>query len=397
MEWFRHNGGYLHESVEIRRQNHEDSTSPYGVFAKEDLPKGEIILKVPRSLYLQLNEEDITPEDAISLDASLEEQLEQEEQAMEVHYSNTCKLAKILKEEMDLYQHDPSSSRFAPFMRYLNETQPRGQIPATYSSHAKEILRQMQGLKTPEEMKGKRWFTGKFHFHPMVDWIDEGLVQKGCMDVDDADTYHAVALAIQRGYDSEFIPVWDMFNHDNFNINVASNSVHEEEEEFQAWTLDAVGKGQELFVSYNYCRHCLEDGTCDIWGLAGIFRDFGFVEGFPQQWSFPDQNVFALIEEHPHEAQDLATYEAHFFQHATFSPTEESMEYAPTPEAVHFFETQLNRLRHLNVQKKVKSLTAEHERYMITRYYHSLMNALETMIFASVSSWHDSAWEVSQQ
>jgi len=398
LEWFRANGGYLHENVEIRRQNHEDSTSPYGVFAKSELLKGEIVLKIPSSLYLQLDEEDIVPEAPLAWGTSREVLIEEEEKAMDVHFQNTCKLAHLLRKEMELYEKDPILSKFAPFLRYLNETQPRGQIPATYSPAAKSILREMQGIKTEEEMAGKRWFSGKYHFHPVVDWIDEGFVQKGCMEEDDLDTYHTVMLAIQRGYDTEYIPIWDMLNHDNGRVNIDSTSVHEEGG-FQAWTSEVVGIGQELFVSYNYCRHCIEDGTCDIWGLPGIFRDFGFVEDYPQQWTFPDQDVFVLIEEVKDEEvpvqdtvdNDRPRYRARYFQDATFSPVdnddnESAKALGPNTDITPFFQVQLDRLSQMDIDEQVKGLTAEHERYMITRYYRSLVTALKTILLTSPSS-----------
>jgi hypothetical protein len=225
----------------------------------------------------------------------------------------------------------------------------------------------------------------------LVDWIDEGFVRKGCIDADDADGYHAVALAIQRGYDNELIPIWDMVNHDNHRLNLASNSIHDKEG-LKVWTLDAIGKGEELFASYNFCFDCLEDGSGDDWGIHGIFRDFGFVEGYPQYWPFLDQRVFALIEEESRRDGGHTTYHAQFYNNGV-STGDEAVAYGPSSDAVRFFETQLDRLRNLNVEEQVKRLTAGHERYMILRYYESLMNALETIVASSLNLEDDMGGE----
>lgn len=391
VEWFLNNGGHLHESIEIRRQNHEDSTSPYGIFAKRDLPEGEVVLTAPKTLYFQLDQEDIVPEPMVSLNSPRVTQMAEEKLAMEAYYSNTCKLAHKLWDEINLHQRDPSSSKFAPYMRYLNATQSRGQIPAAYTPRAKQILRDLTGRKSAAEIEQHEihWF-GPSLLTPLVDWIDESFVQRGCLKEDDADMYHAIALVIQRGFDTELIPVWDMINHDNHRMNLASNSIHDGEG-FKVWTSKAVSNGEELFSTYNFCHDCLEEGSGNDWGLPGIFRDFGFVEGYPQYWPFMDQNVFALIEEVAQDVSDQPMYHARFFKADGFSEGEESLAYRPTPEAVDFFRKQVDRVRELRIEEQVQSLNVEHERYMIARYSQALLTAMETIISTTLKVGEDGA------
>jgi len=398
LEWFRSRGGYLHEDVEIRRQNHEDSTSPYGVFAKRGLPKGEIVLKIPSSVYFQLDEEERSPTIPYSLSDSIEAQQATMALEMEAYHNDTCKLAQKLKGELDLYYRDPSKSTFAPYMRYIDETQPRGQIPAAYSVQARQILRTIQGRRpTEEEMDGsttttttqkKSWYSCCSLFHPIVDWIDDDFIQRGCIEEGDMDAHHAVALTIQRGFDTQLIPIWDMVNHDNNRLNLDSNSIHDEEG-FKVWTSEVIPEGEELFASHNFCFDCLEDGSGDNWGLPGIFRDFGFVEDYPQYWPFQDQYVYAHIEKEeeggdsPNDDDDSdnkPTYHAKFFKFPGYSTGETSVDDGPTMESIEFFESQLDRLRQSNIEIQIKNLKADHETYMISRYYSSLMIAMETIV-----------------
>ena len=64
-----------------------------------------------------------------------------------------------------------------------------------------------------------------------VDWIDIHLIANGrCFEADDEEAYHAAALAVQRSFDLEFIPIWDMVNHDVYErINVQTNSLQSKE------------------------------------------------------------------------------------------------------------------------------------------------------------------------
>eukprot|EP00957_Ditylum_brightwellii_P008684 659171-Ditylum_brightwellii.AAC.1 len=93
-----------------------------------------------------------------------------------------------------------SESEFAPYTEYIM-TQQRGQLPATWSKAGKDALRAVA-----------------FQGSDIVDWITDRFGENGenhC--VSDKDEEHAMALSVQRGYDSALIPIWDMFNHWNGN------------------------------------------------------------------------------------------------------------------------------------------------------------------------------------
>lgn len=165
------------------------------------------MLKIPSSLYLKLSEEEIAVYD-FDYDEGWDE-----EASMEAYYTNTCRLAKHLREETELYRKSVPT-KYAAFVRYLEETQTKGQLPAAYSKEGKAILRAIQG-KWNDTKQGKKEEVGSYGdaaLPPMelVDWIDIGFIQRGCIDADDPEGSHFVAMTIQRGYDTELIPIWDM-------------------------------------------------------------------------------------------------------------------------------------------------------------------------------------------
>lgn len=378
VDWMRsQEGGFLSEKIEIRRQNPDDPTSPYGVFATQDIEEKETVLKIPRHAYMQLSKEEITvyvPQDG---DEDYDDDAD-----MEVYYTNTCRLAKRLLQETASYRNrttnpaDDSSTKHTAFIRYLEETQPKGQLPAAYSTEGKALLRDIQGTWKDTGTEGKGNYAG-FALPPwkLVDWIDDEFLEKGCIDAEDEDAYHAVALAIQRGYDTELIPIWDMVNHDNNKLNLDSTSIHNKGG-LVVWAKKHIQGGDELYASYNFCTDCLVDGSGDFWGTPGIFRDFGFVEDYPQYWPFVDQDVYALIE------RNGPGFEARYFTETDEDGLPEIN--SPDTEDLPFFRDQLARLKSLDVDSQVEELAAPHERFMIRQYYQSLMNAITAIIHTDV-------------
>lgn len=43
-------------------------------------------------------------------------------------------------------------------------------------------------------------------------------------------------------------------------------------------------------ATYDLCADCSD--VVDYWGTPEILIDFGFVEGFPHRWAFPDDEVW---------------------------------------------------------------------------------------------------------
>jgi hypothetical protein len=378
VDWVRAEGAFLSEKIEIRRQNPDDPTSPFGVFATQDIQEEETVLKMPRHVYLSVPKEAIQ---VYTFDAETEEL--DEELDLEVYFGNVCRLAKCLRKETELYRkHSPGeSTKYAAFIRYLEETQPKGQLPAAYSKEAKAILMEIQGnwkdaghAPGPEDRS-----YGNSPLPPLglIDWIDRNFVQRGCINADDEEAYHSVELAIQRGYDTELIPIWDMVNHDNNKLNLDTNSLRSDEG-LKVWASELIKAGDELYATYNFCRDCDKSG--DEWGTPGIFRDFGFVEDYPQYWPFLDQGVYVRVE------QNGSEFQASYFAEIDEESDDDSLDVS-TPNAgdMEFFQEQLSRLKALEVDSQAEKLSAPHEKYMLRQYYQSLVNALTAIVDSDIS------------
>ena len=358
-EWMTNGGGFVNEKVEIRRRIPEDNTSPLGVFALQDVEEKELVFHVPHDLYIRLRDDEIVVTPIVDEKERIQKELKD-------YYDNTCMLAQRLMNETKKYRESPSSTRFEPYIRYLEETQPRGQLPATYSPQAKDLLRRIQGTRELESFVGASFLPRL----DMVDWIDNHLVKKGCFDANDLDSYHSTAIAIQRGFDFDLVPVWDFVNHDVLErVNVKTNAIREEGG-FRVWASRKILAGEEVLYSYNYCEDCLNDG--DERGTPGMLEDFGFVEDYPQLWPFPDRLVQAKIIE---KGEQSGRYEATF----VVSNHEKGL-HAPSWEDIDFFIHHLQRIRSLGIESKLELVESSYERATIARYYDSVLIALSSII-----------------
>ena len=155
-----------------------------------------------------------------------------------------------------------------------------------------------------------------------------------------------------------------MVNHDvEERLNVETNPLRSPEG-LVVKTTKAINAGEEILYTYNYCTDCYDMG--DIWGAPGIYRDFGFLEEYPQYWPFQDQEVYARIEQ-----QSDGRLKAKF---------DEGEE--PEADDLVFFRTQLARLQGIDIGTEIKSLNSSLEIFMTQRFYDSLIGALLAIIEA---------------
>lgn len=370
VHWLRVNGGFMSEKVEIRRRVPGDRSSPSGIFAASDIATDEVIFRVPSRLYLSIGNHD----DPLRRNNTT---TQSEEYDMATYYQDQCLLSKRLLDEMKLFRVSPSSSKFASYIRYLEDLQPKGQLPATFSEPGKALLRKIQGFAKNDQrqqaMHSAHYGQSPLPPGDLVDWIDKYFVESGCIDANDADAYHAVALVVQRGFDLELIPVWDMVNHDvQERVNIRTNSVRSSEG-LVVWANRPISAGEEIFYSYNYCADC--DDTGKEWGTPGIFRDFGFLEDYPQEWPFLDQKVSARIHQDKENPQNF---------YATWMDLDDELGHLVgamiDEESLAFFQAQLSRLKSINIKMELQPVSPSHERHMIHTYFDSLVIALSSVI-----------------
>ena len=389
IDWVRASGGFVSDKLEIRRRDPNDEFSPMGVFASEAVQEDERLLEVPRQCYISLQAEEIKDADLYGLEGASMDDI------MVAYYANTCRFAHKIMEEMNVYRNNPDKSKFGPFLAYL-ETVPMGQLPATYTPESKAILRDIMGpiteigTKRGNTSSGMTTFTrepmtskkyGNYSLPPwqLADWIDIQFRETGCIPADDKEAEHAVAMAIQRGYDSELIPIWDMFNHDNGKLNVDTNSIRSEGG-VKVWADKDIAAGEELFATYNYCVDCYDVG--DDWGTPGIFRDFGFIEGYPQVWPLLDHDIYFEVD---YDEEDKKRLKARF----DIDEKTGQLEYVPDAKGLAFLREQLERLTDLDLSELRGDLKIPPQEWAMTQEYHqALVVALTLGIEATLNEMY---------
>eukprot|EP00978_Attheya_sp_CCMP212_P007620 scaffold17663_cov54-Attheya_sp.AAC.3 len=169
-------------------------------------------------------------------------------------------------------------------------------------------------------------------------------------------------LTTQRGFDTFFIPIWDMVNHNNGRVNTEHNSF-DSEEGAKVWASKNIMAGEEFFISYNVLA--ARSGTENKWGTPELLRDFGFVEPYPQRWTFRKPDIWFEIHEKDGEL------EAYFDK------------WKPDEESVKYLEEMLEQLEDLTAHVlKKKDQVPEHEWNMIWLFHQACVTAFSTALEA---------------
>lgn len=263
IDWIRSTpDGYVSDKVEVRRLDPADDSSPLGVFAKADLEAKEVIMEVPRECYIHV------------FDDAKKIELEAMDDSMQALYDNLCLLAEKTAKEMRL----GNESVYAPYVKYLNK-QSRNQIPAVWLKEAKDMLRDL----LPEDSDG-------------VDWITDNFQTCSGVNLNDPFDKHVIALTKQRSFDSAMIPLYDMVNHDNGQINTENTSLSSKSG-IKVRASQPIKAGEEIFASYDKCLDCSD--VSYYWGTPEILRDFGFVERYPRRFVEYDEDIWFELWEGP--------------------------------------------------------------------------------------------------
>ena len=267
--WMKAKKGYFNPKLEMRRLDPNDPTSFFGMFAKEDIPKESLMLRIPSEIVLpSLDDGDPTPMD--------------------------CGLVKNLIAQMEL----KNDSLFAPYVNYLLDTQPPGQLPSAWSTQGKELLMQLlghddfsmeEGLVNLSE-EGDMQLANVLPPTDPIGWIEHEWYGD-CNGSDDPQDEYAALLVVQRAWDDILIPIYDMMSHRNGHwLNTKSNEggVHSGEPVRVQASRD-IKAGEQIYTTYNMCEDC--EARLETYGTSEIFRDYGFIEQFPQSWIYDDLDL----------------------------------------------------------------------------------------------------------
>jgi len=256
-DWINAEGGFVDSRQEIRRLFPDDPHSPKGVFAKERIEKGQLLLSVPWKLLIR---------------SEMDEEKEMEEDDLPDDWN--CQLVDSLSREMAL----GDESKFAPYIHYLNG-QERGQILGDFSTEAQLMLNELTDS-----------IISTFDVMTSIESLQQRCSREDPVAV------HASVLIEQRSEDDLMIPYYDMYNHRNGKwLNTWINLVRGEK--YDVLARHTIEAGQEIYNSYNQCNKCAAKAYNFECGTPHIFDLYGFTESYPQRWAIGADFFFDLDQE----------------------------------------------------------------------------------------------------
>jgi len=268
-------GGSFSEKQEIRAANDvSDGSKPfYGIFAKEQITRGEVLAEIPWSAIINDEEED--------------ESLSENDFNGGILKCGTVRnLAKEMKrvQKMGSYVEDPAStSKYGPYIQYLLE-QDSMVLPSAWSNGGIHMFLDILGGRAQS-------------IPPLYSttWISDDFVKECNGDVTDEIAVRAAMHVVSRADDDLLVPIYDMYNHRNGKY-YNTRMIPTRGTGYKIVARKNIQAGDQIYNSYNLCDTC--GGRKDGYGTPEIFRDYGFIEDFPQRWQFEDQEImFDLYEQ----------------------------------------------------------------------------------------------------
>lgn len=256
--------GMFNAKQEIREANESsDGEAFYGIFAKEFIPKGEVLAEIPWDAII--NDEESDPK-----------LYENDVDGAILKCGTVRNLLKEMKQVQTLgkYVEDSNSaSKYGPYIQYLLEQKP-GVLPSAWSNPGIHMLTDVLGGQNQNLPPSyvATWLSDDWYGDCNGDPRDE-LAAKAAM------------LVVMRADDDLMVPVYDMYNHRNgryYNTDMIINRGTG----YKVVASKDIQPGDQVYNSYNMCMQC--GGRRDGYGTPEIFRDYGFVEDFPQRWNFEE-------------------------------------------------------------------------------------------------------------
>eukprot|EP00591_Stephanopyxis_turris_P018740 CAMPEP_0195540490 /NCGR_PEP_ID=MMETSP0794_2-20130614/50599_1 /TAXON_ID=515487 /ORGANISM="Stephanopyxis turris, Strain CCMP 815" /LENGTH=1223 /DNA_ID=CAMNT_0040674559 /DNA_START=125 /DNA_END=3797 /DNA_ORIENTATION=+ len=268
IEWIKEYGGYISNKQEVRRETPGDSSSVVGVFATEQIRKGELLFSIPW-------ENAITGE------------------------FDDCDVPNFLVNEF----RQGNASDFAPYIRYLL-SKPQGNLPVdSWSDAGIDLLGKVIGENLPPQGITNRKY---------LKWWREV-----CGASEDPLEENLAFLALSRG--NKMVPFYDMYNHHNGWLNThLRESEKKGIELIELYSASSIKTGDQIYTSYNKCDVLCEDLDVEF-HTSDIFEKYGFVESMPQQWEFGSV-MFNLVEDingdikFQHNFKSFHTYHSQTFE-----------------------------------------------------------------------------------
>jgi hypothetical protein len=239
IEWLTSlDGGYFNPKQDIRREDPNDPTSKFGIFAKELIEEGDLLSEVPW-------------EAIISSEGGEFEYDDDDETAL------SCGTARNVAREMRL---GADNSKYGPYIGYLL-AQREGEIPSAWSKEGQNLLLDVLDGKSNQEV-------------PVVLPVDafgwRTLSEKCHSDKNNVLSARAAMLVVQLADDDIMVPVYDLYNHRNGDWYNTKDEIHDGvKHEMRARR--TIQPGEQLYNSYNMCDECGERSS-EGYGTPGTYE-----------------------------------------------------------------------------------------------------------------------------
>jgi hypothetical protein len=113
IDWIVSNDGFYSPKLEFRRLSPEDPTSPSGLFTSRDISKGEVLIVLPRKLFVT-SDVDETGEES----------------------EDTCDTVRNLIKQHKMGEE----SEYWPYVSYVMDDRHKGDLPCDWSDDGKDLL-----------------------------------------------------------------------------------------------------------------------------------------------------------------------------------------------------------------------------------------------------------------
>ena len=249
----KHEGAFNSEKQEIRYLEKIDG---YGVFAKEDIPMGTELLKIPWDMLIHDNTH---PQDE--------------------NISMFCKVNQNLKHILENQVSDP-------YMQYLSSIlnspiPPVQRIPEFFTPMGHDLLSFVTGVNLPPED-----FTDDFK-----NGIGAEIAEK-CPEV----TREIASLHLRTSSFSYMVPLFDLYQHHNHEYFLNTENIGYRNDFVGLKAKRDIKSGEQIHVSKNKCEFCGHKDKSDA-GTVLLARETGMVEPYPQLWSIGNKLYFEVREE----------------------------------------------------------------------------------------------------
>ena len=247
--------GYFNENQEFRHSIPNDSSSPFGIFATNDINDGDLLTGVPWECTIDGWDPEL---DGVEDDDELQQQ-----------YLFCGSIRSLINE---IRKGD--DSLFSPYCDYLMD-QPRGKFPSDWTDDGKDLLDMVLGYDMLPPMDVSSLLD--------IEWYERCQGEE-----DDLLEVKAAMEHWSRTDDDTLVPLYDLYNHANGYKNNAVVQMSEYAQELFASR--NILKGEQISFSYNLSPH-VDYFSHNYYGTPEFLRDYGFVESMPQRWIFHQQDT----------------------------------------------------------------------------------------------------------